>query len=972
MSDYYQFVQVNEFRPNQNDAWKGIGQITNWTKENDTTILLTNADGKVIQLSFLSPTALRVRFNPSSNDFSNNNSFAVVNRDLGSVSLSIEEGEINGFATLFIKTDVITVHVGLAPYGIAVYKGEQLIHSDVYGKNLVYNGEMVANLKKSPSNEAYYGFGEKAGAELNKRGFTMTFFNYDNFTYGNNGDDGYSMVPNQGKNYKGVLDPRSPLYNSMPFCLTVGKPTSPSPSQSREELYSYGLFFDNVSQSYFNMETNDYYSDMTGKYYFGALFGDLDYYLLVGDEGAGSVNVIADVMAQYSQLTGSSAMPPKYALGYQQGCYGYYDEQKLMEAATKYRENKIPIDGLHIDVDFQDNYRTFTHSKRKFPNPKQMFENLHNMGFKCSTNITGIVTSNPMDEYGKTLAEGGAEYPTRDEIVELAGNKGQNATLKSNAPIDPFIYNTRNYANPSSDLFIAQESYGAINSHSFVDTSKFSPSPEHPEGSAQLGTYGYYADMGREDVQEWWGKQYKDLLLMGLDMVWQDMTCPAVAENFDNNYPYKTLPLNVMMVDKRSGEYVPNALVHNSFAINLIEATYAGLTKLRASEEFEGTYNYKKRNFIIARGGYAGVHRSAAIWTGDSASSWDFLAINIPEILNIGLTGQPLSGSDVGGFASGSGSEGDGITNYQLFTRWMTSAAFLPWYRNHYDGYNKLFQEPYKYGEPVPTNCRKYIELRYRLIQVFYDAMFENTVNGMPIARALFLNDPLDPQVYNHLNDQFFVGENILVAPAIGAGEVVYRDVYLPKGSNWHVFNDLTTPLAKYNAGGTTQHWAVGLDLVPVYVRSGAIVPLRGLEQYIGELDENPITFQIYGVNSYNPRKGGSHTLYQDDETTTAAQEEQAYRLTEINHSHYNGNFISIERTYDKYTPKEKYFFVAFMDGYETTPSITKDGSASDVARVQNRDELNAITQDASYFDAELNTLFIKVFDTATNIGIRF
>ena len=114
--------------------------------------------------------------------------------------------------------------------------------------------------------------------------------------------------------------------------------------------------------------------------------------------------------------------------------------------------------------------------------------------------------------------------------------------------------------------------------------------------------------------------------------------------------------------------------------------------------------------------------------------------------------------------------------------------AFLPWFRNHYDNYYKPFQEPYRYEEPVPTICRKYIEMRYRLIGYIYDAMYENTLNGKPICRPLFMdetqpgvfsNDPAadDPHewgyngfVSNRLDDQFFLGRDLLIAPVINPG----------------------------------------------------------------------------------------------------------------------------------------------------------------------------------------------------------
>ena len=927
-TERFTFVQVNEFQPNV-DGWSVFGDVTEYEQTDERTVLVRNAEGFAVQLRFISPLGFRVKFRPEEKpDYSQfDKSLAVVSESLTDVSIKLSLVDKGG-QTLKIDTGELEVLVGCHPYGIAVYKNGSLITEDTYGKNLVFSNEATACLRKSPVYENYYGFGEKAGIHLNKKSFTLSFFNYDNFTY-----EGANVVP--ANNQPGPLNPSEPLYNSIPFMLAIGK---------AQQLYSYGLFLDNTSQTYFNLGSNDY-SDMSGKYYFGALYGDLTYYIMVGEGSSDNINnPIRSVLNQYSTLTGRSAMPPKYAFGYQQGCYGYYDRSKLMAVANEFREASIPIDGLHIDVDFQNNYRTFTSSPRKFPEPKKMFDELHDMGFKCSTNITGIISANPLDEDGNR----DTPYPARDSIVTISDNN--EAEVKSGVMV-PFIYNTRAFRGESQDLFIANESYGD-NINNFNPYTY--PTPMFPNGQQSLGTYGFYCNMGNPQVQQWWGEQYDYLLTIGMDMIWQDMTDPAVVPNFDNETPDKTLPLNLMVYDKVTESYQPEAKVHNSFALNLIQATYEGLTKLRQQDRYKGTYNYQKRNFIIGRGAYAGVHRYAGVWTGDSASSWDFLKINIPEVLNFGLSGQAISGCDIGGFANGSGSEGGGVTNYQLYTRWMTLGAFLPWYRNHYDGYTKSFQEPYKYGEPVPTNCRKYIEMRYRLIQVFYDAMYQNTQTGLPIARALFVNDPNDPQVYNHANDQFFVGDDLLVAPLVDAFADA-RDVYLPSGSQWYVYSDNTAPLLESTPGGTTQHWHVPLDLVPVYVREGAILPHRELEQYIGELAINPITFNIY------PGKDAIYTLYQDDQTTTANVVDKAYRVTNISHQGIKGGQrVVIERGYDNYTPPEPFFYVSFL-GTIAPSSVTFAAKA--LPNVDTPESLSEANDNAYYYNDSIKTTFVKIFD---------
>ncbi len=113
------------------------------------------------------------------------------------------------------------------------------------------------------------------------------------------------------------------------------------------------------------------------QYYFGAVRGELDYYFFVGDH-------VAHVLNELTQLTGRPLLKPKYVFGYHQGGYGpnYNDKSSVLQVARQYREAKIPCDGMHVDVDFQNNYRTFTHSPTKFPNPKEFFSALHDSGYK--------------------------------------------------------------------------------------------------------------------------------------------------------------------------------------------------------------------------------------------------------------------------------------------------------------------------------------------------------------------------------------------------------------------------------------------------------------------------------------------------------------------------------------------------------------------------------------------------------------
>ena len=292
----YPVKACNEFTPNLGQ-WTGVGNITSFAR-NGNALTFQMQSGPGPELTVLSPGMFRVRFNPAGN-YTTYSYYAVVQRNFGAFTLNARDLG----STIEIETSILRIVVTKSPYSVAVFRGAQLIHADTPSYNLVYipGQEVVANFKIYPANARYFGLGEKAGAILAKNEFTTTSFNFDNFSYQQGPD-----IPGDGQN---PLNPSEPLYCSVPFLIE----NNPNPVNGAS--YSYGLFFDNPSQSFFNIGTNDY-SNMLGKYYFGALFGELDYYFMFGED-------VPAVLKQYSALTGRCPMPPRYVFGYHQGAYGY-------------------------------------------------------------------------------------------------------------------------------------------------------------------------------------------------------------------------------------------------------------------------------------------------------------------------------------------------------------------------------------------------------------------------------------------------------------------------------------------------------------------------------------------------------------------------------------------------------------------------------------------------------------------------
>lgn len=953
----FQFVPVDGFTPSV-PAWSTVGNIDNVTPDATGRHFLLAFGARSLELSVLGPWAFRLRFNPAPGAvYTSEYSIAVTTRDLGIGDLNLNT--THPAKQLLIDTGAIQIQVGLAPFAISVFRDGHLIHRDLPNEGVLYipNQEVIAVSKEAPSGAYYFGCGEKPGSQTAKNGFSFNFFNFDNYIYGG-----------EAVGDAGPLNPNEPLYCSIPLLVEA----NPFPTAFGAAPYACGVFLDNTAQTFINVEAS-IGTGGPGKYYLGSLYNELDYYFFSGDS-------VIDVLSQYTTVTGRSPMPPRYVFGLHQGAYGYYDRYKLARTASSYRAAGIPCDGLHIDVDFQDNYRTFTHSEIKFPNASQLFSSLHTVGFKMSTNITPIITTKGVDENGAT--------PSTSVYEQQMNLQNANAFIVNNyaglPPGPPLLYEGGvNYG----------YNYG---NNPYVNA--YPPLPPNRNGGVPLTAPGNYPDFGLAAARTAWGQQYSHLINdLGLDMVWQDMTCPAIDANVVGGL--KTFPQDLLMArestdstNKVQVTYLPNAKLHNSYVLNLLRATWEGINLLRPN----------RRNFIIARGGYAGMQRYAALWTGDSGSTWNFLRINIPEVLNLGLSGVPISGCDIGGFAKvnvdgidtaypdkyiagepfSAASVLGGITNYELLTRWMQLGSFLPWYRNHYDGYNKQFQEPYEYGEPVPSNCRKYVELRYRMMQVYYDAMYQWTQTGMPIARALFLNDPSDPQAYANPNvsSQFYVGQDFLVAPITDPHDSLNpptppnRLVYLPAGSNWYQFMDNTSAIAgAFAGGGEPITVTAGLNKVPIYVRAGAILPFCELEQWVGNLPTNPLTFNCYpGADRWTDAQ--AYKLYQDDGITNQASAGR-YRLSRIyQQTLQNGASVTrqvrVARAHDNFAPPATFYYVAILGSITSPIRVTRDGAA--LINVADPSSLGNSPIDAWYWNPSIQIAFAKINDNRADTTVAF
>ncbi len=317
-----------------------------------------------------------------------------------------------------------------------------------------------------------------------------------------------------------------------------------------------------------------------------------------------------------------------------------------------------------------------------------------------------------------------------------------------------------------------------------------------------------YPDFGRRNVRQWWSDNHKFLLDYGVRGVWNDMNEPASFQG--------EIPEDIVFYDEDRA--TTHGEMHNVYGHFMSMATYEGLKK----------YD-KRRPFVITRACYAGSQKYTTGWTGDNHSIWAHLQMAVPQLCNLGLSGMSYVGTDIGGFGSD--------TTPELLTRWVQLGCFSPLFRNHANK-GSIYQEPWQFGKDIMDIYRNYVELRYRLLPYFYDLFVAGEQTGLPVMGPLVLYYQSDIQV-REINDEFLVGEHILVAPVVMQG-ARNRMVYLPKGvwTNYH-----TKELVE---GDKYIIADAPLEICPIYMKEGAIIPNYPAQQYVGEKEITSLILDIY------------------------------------------------------------------------------------------------------------------------------
>ena len=563
----------------------------------------------------------------------------------------------------------------------------------------------------------------------------------------------------------------------------------------------YGVFWDNYSPTLF--------TDNEVETSFRSEVGDcVDYYFMYGKNADG-------VIAQVRSLTGQAPMFPLWTYGYWQSKERYKSQKEVVDVVRKYRELGIPLDGIIQDWQYWGHnylWNAMDFQNPTFNNPQKMIEDVHAMNAHMAISIWS--SFGPMTKPYRELDKKG------------------------------MLFNFTTW--PQSGL------------------ESWPPNMEYPSG---VRVYDAYNPAAR-DI--YWKYLNDGIFKLGMDAWWMDSTEPDHLDWKPEDMDTKTY----------LGSF---RKVRNAYPLMTVGGVY----------DHQRAVTSDKRVFILTRSGFLGQQRYGVnVWSGDVASTWESFRNQIPAGLNFSLCGIPHWNSDIGGFFAGhynkSWNDDSASKNplYQeLYVRWLQFGTFNPMMRSHG---TDVYREIYKFGkkgEPVYDAIEKMIGLRYSLLPYIYSTSWEVSNRQSSFMRALMMDFVDDRKVWD-INDEYMFGKSLLVAPiahaqytpeavvkvseeegwnrdgakktktdvAVDFMETKSTNIYLPAGTLWY---DFWTN--EKHEGGKEITKETTLDVIPLYVKAGSIIPVGPQVQYATEKPWDHLELKVYaGAN-------GNFILYEDE-----------------------------------------------------------------------------------------------------------
>ncbi len=528
------------------------------------------------------------------------------------------------------------------------------------------------------------------------------------------------------------------------------------------------------------------------------------------------------IVKQFRQLVGRSYIPPKWAFGYQQSRWGYENQKDIKDVISGYKDHKIPLEAVYLDIDYMEHYKDFTVDKEKFSDFPKFVNELKEQ------NIHLV----PIIDAGVKIEEG---YSVYEEGVE-------------------------------NNYFCKEEDGKDF-------TAAVWPGKVH------------FPDMLNTKAREWFGGKYELLTKQGIDGFWNDMNEPAIFyseenlkkvleeiiamkdENLDIHSFFHLKDL-VGSLSNSSIDYA--AFYHNMDGLKIchkdVHNLYGFYMTKAAAEAFE-KIEPKKRILLFSRSSYIGMHRYGGIWTGDNHAWWQQLLLSIQQMPSLNMCGILYTGSDIGGFG--------GDTTKDLLLRWLEFGIFTPLMRNHSAAGTRK-QEVYQFGDT--KDFRNIIRIRYALIPYLYSEFMKAALEDEMYFRPLAFDYPEDTSA-KRVEDQLMVGESIMIAP-VYIQNAYGRYIYLPEEM---LMVRMKSPEEKqFEVWEKGDHYIeIALNEVVFFIKKNHMLPLAILDDMVNttaDLDES--RYEWIGF----AEERAEYTLYRDDgisKTYTPQKDWKSYVFSE-------------------------------------------------------------------------------------------
>lgn len=656
------------------------------------------------------------------------------------------------------------------------------------------------------------------------------FFNLDVFEYENN-------------------EPMA-LYGAVPLIWAIHRGTGD------QKTMASGFLWINPSETFVKLER----SDKAG-WGLPSLFGDkaagpahawwtsesgvLDVALLVGPAPA-------EVSAQFHTLTGLAPIPPLWSLGKHQCRWNYMSQKDTLAVDANYDKYDIPYDTIWLDIEHTDGKAYFTWNPTAFPEPKQMMDTISSKRRKFVNVVDPHIKK--MEEYQvfKDIKEKGlfikkVDWKTMDDSNDAKPADWDEIPEKIDDPDakKPDVWDDEQDGKWEVPKIHNSAYKGSWKAKQITDPN--SPLTDF-EGWCWPGTSGY-PDFTDPKLREYWGSQFSLENYAGTNgdlYIWNDMNEPSVF-----NGPEVTCPRDAIHPHGN----VEHRDVHNMYGYYVHRATFEGLAKRTPGD----------RPFVLTRSFFIGSHKYSAIWTGDNFAKWDHIGTSIAMVGALTLGGQSLVGADVGGFFKHPDSE--------MMVRWYQLAVLAyPFLRNHAH-LETPRREPWMYDETAMLRVKASLQLRYKMLPLWYTIFEEYHRLGAPVVRPLFWNFLSDPQTHSDeqaVENEIMLGDVVLVhGISKPASEATSTKIYLPVTAGWY---DLHTGAL---AGPGHHTVSVNMESIPAFYRAGKIVPLKSrIRRSSACMALDPHTLSVY----LDPSTGeASGRLYLDDTRTTKYQDGKSF-----------------------------------------------------------------------------------------------